>query len=459
MLSDNNDNNYTPKTILITGIAGFIGSNCLEYLAKKYPNILFIGVDKLIYCSDLRNIGDVYKLNNFIYYQIDLNDVSSVDKLFATYNIDTIMHYAAYTHVDHSFENSLEFSKNNIIATHVLLEYAKRHHIKRFIYVSTDEIYGSSDNISDETSSSDPTNPYSATKCAAESIAKSYYHSFKLPIIITRGNNVYGPNQYPDKIIPLFTLNLFKNKKSFIHGSGLQKRSFLHVYDVAKAFEVILFKGKIGEIYNIGSDNEINVLEIAHNILSIVKPGEKFEDWFDYGQDRPFNDQRYYISSEKIKSLGWNQTISFDTGLNMTINWYKDNIKRWHNDNIHILIPKNQNMNIDHSQHSNQQSNQQSINQEFNNQESINQEVINQEFNNQKFNVDEFKNIDFVQRFNILLEMISTSSDISKITGYFEELFYIIRLLEHTKFYQNLNINRLIQLNTNFLLNNLKDKM
>jgi dTDP-glucose 4,6-dehydratase len=314
--------NFYPKVVLITGIAGFIGSNVLEYLANMYNDILFIGVDKLTYCSDLRNLDCVYRLPNFVFYQYDLNNEELVAELFRNYNIDTVMHFAAYTHVDHSFLHSLDFSMNNIIATHILLEQSKRSGIERFIYVSTDEIYGSSDSISDETTCSDPTNPYSASKCAAESIAKSYYHSFKLPVIITRGNNVYGPYQYQDKLIPLFTLNLLKGIKSQIHGTGEQKRSFLHVADVVLAFETILFQGVVGEIYNIGSEEELSVNQIAEKLRHMIQPDKDFDTCFEYGKDRPFNDQRYNICSNKLRALGWEPTITFEEGLKNTIEWY-----------------------------------------------------------------------------------------------------------------------------------------
>lgn len=320
---------YEPKCVLLTGIAGFIGSNVAVYFVRKYPHINFIGLDCISYCSDVNNFIEINTAPNWKFYRCDLLDPDNLDQIFRENQIDTIVHYAAFSHVDASFMNAIEFTRNNVLGTHFLLEHAKKYKIQRFIHVSTDEVYGSKDAISTEDSTLDPTNPYAATKTCAEYLVKSYYHSFKLPIIISRGNNVYGPKQFPEKIIPKFILRLLSGRKCQIQGSGNQKRSFMHVDDVATAFETLLFRGKIGEIYNIGSTKEYMVLEVAERLIKILKPGEDINSWIEFIEDRNFNDHRYFISSQKLINLGWNQQIDFDTGLQMTLDWYQNHQNQW----------------------------------------------------------------------------------------------------------------------------------
>lgn len=320
--------NLDNKCVLITGIAGFIGSNCIVYFVQKYTKTTFIGIDKISYCSDIHNFETISKKSNFKFIQSDLTDLKATEKIFLEHKIDIIIHLAAYTHVDLSFGNSLDFTKNNILGTHNLVECTRIHPVERFVYVSTDEVYGSKKEISTENTILEPTNPYSATKAAAEHIVRSYHHSFGLPLIITRGNNVYGPNQYPDKLIPMFILKLFNNEKCTIHGTGDNKRSFLHVSDCIKAFETILLKGKINNIYNIGSSDELSVMEVTEKLIQIMCPGQKLKDKTVTVEDRPFNDHRYHIDSQKLSKLGWKQEIQFEEGLKSTVKWYLDNIER-----------------------------------------------------------------------------------------------------------------------------------
>ena len=324
------------KTILLTGIAGFIGSNLLVYLVKKYPTSYFIGLDKISYCSSLDNFKEKIDYKNFEFVKCDLKNIKSIKEVFKKHKIDIIVHLAAYTHVDLSFGNSIKFTKNNVLAGHNLIEccriFNQQYKLEKFIHISTDEVYGSKNTISTENSILDPTNPYSATKAATEHILKSYHYSFGLPLTITRGNNVYGPKQYPDKVVPLFVMNLLKNKKCKIHGSGEQKRSFLYVDDCVKAFETIILKGKNGEIYNIGSEDEFSINELYKVILKKMKPGVKVEEvgkWKEQEKDREFNDIRYRISIEKLKKLGWKQETKFLEGLEKTIEWYKKNRNRY----------------------------------------------------------------------------------------------------------------------------------
>ena len=226
--------------------------------------------------------------------------------------INYIVHFAAQSHVDNSFENSIQYTKDNVMGTHCLLECCRIYgNIKKFIHVSTDEVYGESkedEKVKTELTLLCPTNPYAGTKAAAELIVQTYLHSFNLPIVISRGNNVYGKNQYPEKLIPKFIKLLKEDKKVTIHGNGLTSRSFLHVDDTVKAFEIILLKGKVSEIYNIGCDEEgmeYKVIDIAKILIEKIKNTKDYDKWIEYVTDRPFNDTRYYISNEKLKQLGW----------------------------------------------------------------------------------------------------------------------------------------------------------
>lgn len=333
--------NYEPTKIIVTGGCGFIASNLLCKLVKKYPDVKFVNVDKLDYCASLKNLKElevdsgekICYVDNYKFYLADITDFHAIDKIFEKESPDTIIHFAAHTHVDNSFGNSFHFTQNNIYGTHVLLEVAKKYNIKRFIHVSTDEVYGEFDEESaSENSLLNPTNPYSASKAGAEFIARSYYKSFNLPLIITRGNNVYGPKQYPEKLIPKFITLLNKGLPCPIHGKGLEKRSFIYVDDVVNAFDVILHYGKIGEIYNIGTNEEISNIDVAKKLLELygnklpeASPYGFGEDKLYYVENRCFNDLRYTLNTSKLGDLGWKVNVDFDEGLKRTIEWY-DNV-------------------------------------------------------------------------------------------------------------------------------------
>jgi len=236
---------------------GFIASHVVIRLVKEHPDCNIVNFDMLDYCSCLANLAEVATLPNYKFIKGDITSSDLVSYVLKEQNIDTIMHFAAQTHVDNSFGNSFQFTHNNIYGTHVLLEAAKMYGgIKRFIHVSTDEVYGEGESHETEPMNEghilEPTNPYAATKAGAEFLAKSYRRSFGLPLIITRGNNVYGPHQYPEKLVPKFINQLLRGRCVTLHGDGSNTRNFLYVKDVARAFETILFKGKEGEIYNIG---------------------------------------------------------------------------------------------------------------------------------------------------------------------------------------------------------------
>jgi len=313
------------KSLFITGGAGFIGSNFINLFCKKYPDVKVINFDALYYCGDKNNVEKAIRESpNYTFIEGNLRSFGLLKYIFQENEISHVIHFAAQSHVQNSFENSLQYTQDNILGTHNLLE-ANRVYNKnlvKFIHVSTDEVYGESMLEGDEKHKTEqsvlcPTNPYAATKAGAELMAQSYNHSFNMPIIITRGNNVYGPNQYPEKLIPRFIEQLQADKKVTIQGDGSCVRAFLHAFDTATAFEHILFKGKIGEIYNIGCDEgmEYSVMEVTKILIKMIKNTENYDEWIEYIEDRPFNDQRYYISNEKVKQLGWTIKVNFLDGL------------------------------------------------------------------------------------------------------------------------------------------------
>lgn len=320
---------YHCQNILVTGCCGFIGSNFVNYILKSYQNINIYNIDKLDYCAREKN---VIKSVNYKFIKGDIKSSDLVNYILNQYQIDTIIHFAAQSHVDNSFGNSIQFTEDNVLGTHTLLECCRIYkNIQKFIHISTDEVYGEveQNEICSETSLLNPTNPYAASKAAAEFLVRSYGISFKLPIIITRGNNVYGPLQYPEKLIPKFIHQILDNKKCTIHGKGETVRNFIYIDDVSMAFEKILFFGEIGEIYNIGTQNEYSVLQITQKLIDILKPGSKLEDLVEYVEDRKFNDKRYSICNQKLLDLGWQEKTNFKEGLEKTVKWYISNKDYW----------------------------------------------------------------------------------------------------------------------------------
>ena len=312
------------KNLLVTGGCGFIGSNFINYYFEKNKNINIYNLDNMYYCASENNIKE--NIRNNSRYKFIKGNICSYDLIWFilnNFNIDCVIHFAAQSHVQNSFTDALQYTQDNIVGTHTWLEAVRKYEkIEKFIHVSTDEVYGESmietnENKKTEESILCPTNPYAATKAGAELIAQSYYYSFKIPIIITRGNNVYGPNQYPEKLIPKFIKLLNEDQKVTIQGSGDNVRAFLHVDDVCEAFELIFEKGKIGEIYNIGSDedSEYTVLDIAKILIEKIKKSSNYDNFIEYIADRPFNDKRYYISNQKVKDLGWKIKVDFFEGI------------------------------------------------------------------------------------------------------------------------------------------------
>ena len=295
--------------VLVTGGCGFIGSNFINIMKERYPEIKFVNLDKLDYCSNLYNVNP--GVSTFV--KGDIRDNNLIGYLIKQYDFDAVFHFAAMSHVDNSFNDPKNFTLNNTYGTHVLLD--KFREIKpnvEFIHFSTDEVYGESNTdvpFTEDVGVLKPTNPYSASKAAAEMIVQSYIDSYKMNIKTIRCNNVYGPNQYPEKLIPKFKQALRNGEMCTIHGfkSANIKRAFMHVNDVVDAVEIVWKRGNPGEIYNIASDDEITVLDVTKLIIKLNKNTEEYHRWITYVDDRPFNDSRYYISSDKLKSLGWSQ--------------------------------------------------------------------------------------------------------------------------------------------------------
>jgi dTDP-glucose 4,6-dehydratase len=296
-------------TALVTGGCGFIASNFINRMKHIYPDIEFVTVDKMDYCSNVKNIHE----GKATIIKGNIGNAELIEHLIREYKFDYVFHFAAQSHVDNSFENALTFTNDNVHATHVLIE-ACRHFLPNveFIHFSTDEVYGESLTdvpFTEKDAVLKPTNPYSASKAAAEMLVRSYIESFGMNIKIIRCNNVYGPNQYPEKLIPKFKRLLKEDKKCTIHGtkSAEIKRAFIHVDDVVDAVDVVWKNGITGEIYNIASDHELSVMDVTRMLIRIIKNTENYDTWIDYVEDRPFNDTRYYICAEKLKSLGWSQ--------------------------------------------------------------------------------------------------------------------------------------------------------
>ena len=272
-----------------------------------FDNIYILNLDIGYYCSNIKNIPENIRISER-YKQIsgNINDNNLLRFIYENFNITKIIHFAAQSFVDNSFENSIMFTEDNIHGTHNLLEATRLYctTLDLFIYISTDEVYGDENEISHENTMLMPTNPYAASKAAAEMIVFSYMKSYNMPLIITRSNNIYGKNQYREKVIPKFIHMLSSNKKLTQHGNGSVTRNFLHVDDLCEALIIIIKKGKLHETYNIGIKNEISVRELSNLLIGYIKKTEKYDDWIEYIEDRKYNDKRYNISSEKINKLG-----------------------------------------------------------------------------------------------------------------------------------------------------------
>ncbi len=314
-------NNFI-MNILVTGGCGFIGSNFINYMVNKYPTYKFVNIDAMYYCASLSNIDQDVAVNpNYKFIEGNINDFSLVTYILKTEQITHIVHFAAQSHVDTSFNDSLQYTSDNVKGTHTLLETVRRTNKDIFfLQFSTDEVYGESClDLPAKTESAIlcPTNPYAASKSAAEMYVNAYAHSYGIKSVISRANNVYGHKQYPEKLIPKFIYLLKNGNKCTIHGDGRSLRSFIHVNDICTAVDLILHKGVLHEIYNIGSDpeNEKSVLDIAQMLVKIIFDDDDYQKYIDFVKDRPFNDKRYFITNNKLKDIGWNQKIKLQDGL------------------------------------------------------------------------------------------------------------------------------------------------
>ena len=311
--------------ILITGGAGFIGSNFIRYILNKYPEYKIINLDKLTYCGNLENLKDIENNPNYKFVKGDICDKKIVGRF--TKDCQVIINFAATTHVDRSIVDPSEFIHTNVYGTHVLLEAAKKYNISRYIQISSDEVYGSIEQGSfTEESPLRPNSPYAASKAAADHLVRSYSITYNLPIIITRSSNNFGPYHYPEKVIPLFITNALENKKLPLYGDGLNVRDWLYVLDNCQALDLVFHKGEIGQIYNIAAGIEKTNVELTKLILKIV---DKSETLIEYVQDRLGHDRRYSLDCSKIKRLGWQPQYEFEQALKETVSWYKTNRRWW----------------------------------------------------------------------------------------------------------------------------------
>jgi dTDP-glucose 4,6-dehydratase len=319
---------YMTKKLLVTGGAGFIGSNFVLYMLKEFPEYKIVNLDSLTYAGNLENLKEVENHANYKFVKGSITDYSLVEGL-AREGLDGIINFAAESHVDRSIENPAIFVDTNIKGTQILLEVAKKYQIKRYLQVSTDEVYGSLGETGyfTETTPLAPNSPYSASKTGADLLVRAYNETFGMDTVITRCSNNYGPYQFPEKLIPLIISNALENKSLPVYGDGLNIRDWLHVEDHCSAIALAFFKGKSGEIYNIGGNNERTNIVIVKTILGLLgKP----ESLITYVKDRLGHDRRYAIDSTKIQTeLGWEPKYTFETGIKETVEWYVNNKEWW----------------------------------------------------------------------------------------------------------------------------------
>jgi dTDP-glucose 4,6-dehydratase len=316
--------------ILVTGGAGFIGSNFIHYWLNKYSDDQIVNLDSLTYAGNLENLKNVQDNKNYKFVKGDICDAKLVNDLVK--DIDLIVHFAAESHVDRSVMDSEDFIRTNIEGTRVLLDAAKNNGGIRFHHVSTDEVFGSlslEDDKFNELTPYDPRSPYSASKAGSDHLVRAYYHTHNLPITISNCSNNYGPYQFPEKLIPLFITNLIENKKVPVYGEGKNIRDWIHVDDHNRGVDMIIKKGKIGETYCLGGDSELTNLKLTKQILKLM---DKDDSVIEYVADRPGHDLRYAIDFSKAKKeLGWEPEINIEEGLTQTVEWYKDNEEWWKN--------------------------------------------------------------------------------------------------------------------------------
>jgi dTDP-glucose 4,6-dehydratase len=314
--------------ILVTGGAGFIGSNFIRYLVEKYKDYQVVNLDKLTYAGNLENLRDVESSPNYEFIKGDIGDPRLVEEILQR-GIEVIINFAAESHVDRSIEDPQIFIKTNVLGTQTLLDAGRKYKVSRFIQISTDEVYGSlgATGYFTESTQLAPNSPYSASKAGSDLLVRAYYKSFAFPAIISRCSNNYGPYQFPEKLIPLVITNALEGKELPIYGDGLNIRDWIYVDDHSRALDLVLHRGREGEIYNIGGENERTNLEI---VKFIVKELGISESLITFVKDRPGHDRRYAIDPSKLqKELGWKSQTDFQGGLRETIRWYRDNREWW----------------------------------------------------------------------------------------------------------------------------------
>ncbi|MCG6958263.1 dTDP-glucose 4,6-dehydratase [bacterium BMS3Abin03] len=317
------------KNILVTGGAGFIGSNFINYILDKRDDYNIVNLDKLTYAGNLENLIPSQKKQNYHFVKGDIVNSEFVDLIFRKYDIKYVINFAAESHVDRSILGSEVFFRTNVIGTNVLLEAARRYEVEKFLQVSTDEVYGSlgENGLFTEDTPLHPNSPYSASKASADLVALAFHHTYDVPVVITRCSNNYGQYQFPEKLIPLMIINSLNEKKLPVYGDGMNVRDWIYVLDHNKAIEIVFEKGRISEVYNVGASNEIPNIEIVKLILKHLG---KSEELIEYVKDRLGHDRRYAINSSKIKKeLGWSPCYKFEEAIIQTIDWYKKNKNWW----------------------------------------------------------------------------------------------------------------------------------
>jgi len=318
--------------LLITGGAGFIGSNFILYWSKSHPQDQIVNFDKLTYAGNLENLKDIEQNSNYKFVHGDITNASEVNSVME--DADIVVHFAAESHVDRSIHDPAPFVMTNVVGTQILLDAALKNNVKRFHHISTDEVFGTLEltdtNKFNERTNYDPRSPYSASKASSDHLVRSYFHTYGLPITITNCSNNYGPYQFPEKIIPLAITNLLEGKKVPIYGDGLYIRDWLYVDDHVRAIEAVLANGKVGETYLVGGMTEdISNLDLVKRIIRILG---KSESDIEFVKDRPGHDRKYAVDWSKIKKeLGWEPAHDFDTLLAKTVDWYKENEAWWRN--------------------------------------------------------------------------------------------------------------------------------
>lgn len=319
--------------VLVTGGCGFIGSNFIRHALEKHPDWSITNFDKLTYAGNLDNLKDVEsrysrQKGRYNFVKGDICDEKAVNGLMK--DSDIIFHFAAESHVDVSIKDPFVFTNTNVLGTHVMLEAARKSGIKKFIFISTDEVYGSiREGSFTEESPFRPNSPYSSSKAAADLLARSYNKTYGLPVIITRSSNNFGPFQYPEKVMPLFITNLIEGKKVPVYGTGMNVRDWIYVIDNCNGIDFAAEKGKIGEAYNIGGGNEKTNIDMTKTILKDMGKDDKEDSFIEFVKDRPGHDFRYSLDCTKMKKMGWKPRHSFDSAIKETIDWYKNNERWW----------------------------------------------------------------------------------------------------------------------------------